>query len=435
MTPARYFLFFCGQVGMMSLARFFFQWIVDFAAVEKGGAVLFAGTAITGALLAFRVFDGITDPLAGTLSDRWVRLKRKRQHLLWFSLLLPSIGLIFTYMPAHTMSAGLRWSLALIGMFVFFVGYTFYAIPYWSLVDDYSHGDESRRRILSNLLGAGLLVASGIGFVVSPLLVEKFGFLGAAVLFGIAGAALMVLPIFASPGDRDEDPELENISHGGSLLDGMRAALGDRRFLALLALFGGSQMSFTIMTSAAPFLVMDLLGGERAQVSLVLGPLLAVAIPSFLVVPMVSRKLGWLRGMLCASIGLAVVYSLTGFLGASIIVSPIITAALVFSLAGPMIATLLGLEGEGIVDCANRRGGSKFVGMYWGVFNFIVKILNGLALFILGVLTDMRSSWGTTAVRSMSFVAGACLLAGVVMYFVIKPHGKHRGDQPVPGRE
>ena len=89
-----------------------------------------------------------------------------------------------------------------------------------------------------------------------------------------------------------------------------------------------------------------------------------------------------------------------------------------------MIAVLLGLEGEGIVDCANARGGDRYVGMYWGVFNFVVKILNGAALFALGVLTDLRGSWGDQAVRSMSFLAGACLLIGVGLYFAIRPHKK-----------
>ena len=39
----------------------------------------------------------------------------------------------------------------------------------------------------------------------------------------------------------------------------------NRRFLALIALFGGSQMSFAIMTAAAPFIAQDLLGGSERQ--------------------------------------------------------------------------------------------------------------------------------------------------------------------------
>lgn len=421
MSPFRYFLFFCGQVGMMALARFFFQWILDYSAVKVAGGTLFAAAGISGAIFAFRIFDGITDPLAGTLSDRWVKAGKRRQILLWFPLLLPAIGLILCFAPTHAMVPGLRWALSLAGMFIFFVGYTFYAIPYWSLVDDYSQGDEKQRRVLSNLLGAGMLVASAVGFIISPLLVEKFGFLIAAIIFAAAGSLMMLGPIFAAP--KGKGTRLTGTTAGGdSLFIGAKAALTDRRFLALLALYGGSQMSFTIMTSAAAFIVQDLLGEDRGKVSLLLGPLLGTAFLFFLLVPKISSTIGWLRGMLIAAVALGVVYGMTGFLGASLIGSPMITAAVLFAFGGPMIAVLLGLEAEGIVDCAKAKGGGDYVGMYWGVFNFVVKILNGGALFLLGLLTDLRDSWGTQAVRSMSFLAGGFLLLGVVLYFVIRPY-------------
>lgn len=76
------------------------------------------------------------------------------------------------------MAPGLRWVLLCAGMFLFFVGYTFYAIPYWSLIDDYSAGDLRTRRTLSNVLGAGLLIATALGFAVSPTLVKRLGHLG-----------------------------------------------------------------------------------------------------------------------------------------------------------------------------------------------------------------------------------------------------------------
>jgi len=64
-------------------------------------------------------------------------------------------------------------------MFVFFIGYTLYAIPYWSLVDDYSRRADgtssSQRATLSNVLCAGVLVATGVGFVASPNLVVSYG--------------------------------------------------------------------------------------------------------------------------------------------------------------------------------------------------------------------------------------------------------------------
>ena len=206
----RFILFMCGQLGVNLVARFFFQWLTYFA--DKGGRVdgdadvatgaVFTAAAVSAVFLGFRVFDAVTDPVAGTLSDAWVRRGRQRRSLLWLSFFMPSIGLAMIFAPTASMGPALAWTLLCVGMLVFFVGYTLYAIPYWSLVDDYSQGDADRRRWLSNLLGIGVLLATGLGFGVSPMLVESLGFYRAALAFAGPAALLMILPYFASPPPR-----------------------------------------------------------------------------------------------------------------------------------------------------------------------------------------------------------------------------------------
>jgi Na+/melibiose symporter-like transporter len=179
-------------------------------------------------------------------------------------------------------------------------------------------------------------------------------------------------------------------------------------------------MSFTIMTAAAPFIAVELLGGTRSDVALLLGPLLGGAVLSFVIVPWVSRRLGWEKGLFIASLGLAAVYSLSAGLGQGFIGSPMTTAMIIFALGGPMTAVLLGLEGEAITSCARERGGD-LVSTYFGVFNFIVKALNGVALLMAGLLTDMRADWGPLAVRLMAGTAGTCLLICAVVSFLSRP--------------
>ena len=62
MSPVKLTAFTLGQVGMMMLARFFFQWILNFAASSptQGDETLFSAAAVGTTLLAFRVFDGVT---------------------------------------------------------------------------------------------------------------------------------------------------------------------------------------------------------------------------------------------------------------------------------------------------------------------------------------------------------------------------------------
>lgn len=418
MSARQLVLFTLGQIGMMSLARFFFQWIIKFSTLSTADGTLFAAGAVGAVLLAFRLFDGVTDPFAGALSDYWVNRGGKRKQLLFYTLLLPGLGLVLCFMPAESMGAALRWTCLVSGMFLFFVGYTFYAIPYWSLIDDYSQGDLALRRQLSNLLGAGLLIATGLGFVVSPILVDQFGYLYASCVFALLASLGMLGPILADPSEPADAPAArpaEDFSPAAAFMEAFRQP----RFVGLVLLLGGSQMSLTIMTAAAPFIAVDLLGGTEQDVSLLLGPLLAAALPCFTFAPRLSARFGWEKVLVVSSIALAVVYGMASQIGADVVYSPFFTATLLFLFGGPMVALLLALEGEAITDCAREAGGNS-VSMFFGVFNLVVKALNGLAIFAAGLFAEMsRGPQGADAIRWMVLAAGASLLIGMSAYLLI----------------
>jgi len=432
MTPHRILLFTCGQPGMMILARFLMQWIIDFAATpqpDNADLTLFSAALVGTVFLGYRIFDGVTDPVAGVVSDRWAARGKARQNLLWFAFFLPALGVVLTFAPQHSMAVSLRWTLLISGLFVFFVGYTFYAIPYWSLVEDYAQGASDTRRVLSNQLGVGLLIATGIGFVISPMVIEAYGFSLAAILFAVPSLLLMLGPIFAAP-PAQSNAHVERRDDAPSPLQSLKIALKDRRFVAILVLFAGSQMSLTIMTAAAPFIARDLLDGSIGDVALLMGPLLGVALPSFAFTPALSRRLGWERAILFASLALGVVYTTTAGLGEAWIGTPMVTAMVLFALGGPMIAVLLGLEGEAITASAEASG-SDAVSIYFGVYNFIVKALNGVALALAGILADLSApdQLGLFAVRLMGGIAGVCLFICAGIYFLIRPR---RGSTTTP---
>lgn len=398
----------------MLLARFFFQWIIRFSDQGKDlGAPLFSATLVGFTLLLFRVVDAVTDPAVGALSDTWVRSGKQRRSLLWFSFFLPPLGAALVFAPNLTMNEGLRWTFLALGMFVFFLGYTLYAIPYWSLLDDYGTGDPSLRTRLSNSLGANLLLATGIGFVASPFLVERIGFFSTALWLSGISLVLLVLPYFGAPRNLATVPPTE--SH--SLSVGLRAAFSDRKFLATILLFSGGQMSFTVMTTASPFLVEKLLGGTLGDVALILGPFLLTAIPTFFLVPMVTRRLGSERTAFLATMVLAVAYSGSAFLGQGIILSPMGTAMVVFACAGPAAAFLLGLEGEAIALAAEQSP-SRSTSLYFGIYNFAVKSLNGVAVFLSTLLLATDS---VLAIRCLPAMAGCFCLAGGLLYLRLKP--------------
>lgn len=407
-------LYGAGQLGMMLLTRYFFQWLIRFADVGKdsNAGALFTASLVGALFFGFRIFDAVIDPLAGALGDRWVASGRERRSMLWLAFGLPAVGLVLVFAPDVHMPVLLRWVCLWSGMFIFFSGYTLYAIPYWSLLEDYSQGNVRTRTALSNTLGMGVLLATGIGFILSPMLVEQFGFFQGAVAFAGFGTLLMALPYFAAP----EGATAKKAAELPSMWTSLKASLGHSRFLAVVLLFAGAHMSLTVMTAAAAYIAERLLGGKLSDVALLLGPFLATAVPTFFLVPQLSRKYGWEKATLAGAIVLSVAYLGAGLLGKGVVGTPLQTAMIVFAVAGPGSAFVLGLEGEAIARCAENST-YKSTGMYFGVFNLIVQAMNGLAVFLTGVLAEMNTIW---AVRAMPFFAGFTCVLGVVVYVLTK---------------
>lgn len=412
----------CGQLGVMLLARFFFQWILVFCSIEQGTTVLFSAAVVGLIVFGFRIFDGITDPVAGAVSDIWVRRGNKRKVLILIALPLAPLGLICCFAPGFELASSSNWLLLVGGMLLFFLGYTFYAIPYWALISDYARDDLNERTVLSNLLGVGLLGATAIGFTLTPALVSNISFFESSILIAVAGAILMLLPYFAEPDEEILEKEIVAVDQVGiTPWSAAIEALKHKKFMAVTAIFIGSQMSLTVMTAAAPFIAVGILGGTKADVALLMGPMLLAAAPSFLLSGYLSRRFGWQNSIVGAAILLMFVYVTTAFLGTPLLGTPMTTAMFVFALAGPMIAILLGLEGEAVAACADESK-SRSVSTYFGVINLLVKTFNGVALFVTGVLVDMsEGAWGTTAIRSMVFFAGGCLLIGVICFYRLRP--------------
>lgn len=411
----------------MMMVRFLLQWIIRFAtstpAHVSGSAatVLFSASTMGAVMLAFRIFDGVTDPISGAISDNWVRRGKARRHLLWYSFCVPALGLLLCFAPTHEMSHLLRWSLVTGGLFVFFLGYTLYCIPYWSLILDYSQGNEQTQRTMSNLLGVGVLVATAIGFVVTPLLVSNIGYFQGAALVAVVGSLLMILPINAYPEPLEQPAGRTGDEVPPRLVESLLMALRDKRFVALLILLSGAHMSLTVMTSAAPFIAVHLLGGTDQDVALLLGPFLGVGLLCLSVTTRLSKRWGWEKCLLIACASLGLVYASTSGLDTPLFGTPMFAATCIFMCGGPMVAVILGIEGEAITDCAVAQS-AEHVSMYWGVYNFVVKAMNGVAIWVCGVLAariliaDDSVLTGLSAVRAMSIVAGAFLVVGVVLY-------------------
>ncbi len=123
------------------------------------------GSAIGAAALAVSVFDAVTDPMAGALSDRTQgRLGRRHPYL--FAAAVPvSITFYLLWAPPAGLSAPALMAWLLVVHFLNRLFSTFYAVPYLALGAEISSDYEERTRITTArniLFHAGRAVAGSV---------------------------------------------------------------------------------------------------------------------------------------------------------------------------------------------------------------------------------------------------------------------------------
>ena len=428
MSIRQLFLFLCGQLGIMSLVRYFFQWILAYSSTTDSSTqntVLFSASALGGLLLCMRIFDAISDPIIGTFSDRYHSTGKSRKTLLLYATIIPVIGTILCFTPTHTMPMWGKWTLEIVGMLIFFVGYTCYAIPYWSLVDELATTDQHLRSTLSNLLGLGTIIATILVFTITPFLVEHYGYLSTAVALGAAAGLLMVVPTKLDI--NDESQHNSSQSSESQQIATLLKCMSNKQFLAYTLLFSGVQLSLTIVTAVAPFLVTLILKGTISDVAYLMGALLLPSIPTFLIVPNLCTRYGLHKVLIASSILLSISFSLTVFLGQNLLYSPLVTAIVLFGLTGPCIAVMLGTETDAIVASSYTQENTR-VSSYIGMFNLIIKGGNGLALFICGLGIEWAQSSKTST--PIQLLLGSCAILcilGLMSYLYFTKDKKAEG--------
>lgn len=156
-------------------------------------SVLGVGPALAGSLLFFlRLYDAVTDPLMGAVSDRTRhRLGPQRPYLLIGALALPASFALFFNLPLLQGGNLVGW--LVVALLLYSTSYTVFAVPYLAMPPRLAPSYDGRTKLMSmrvSFVILGVLIGSTGG----PLLVEAAGdgAAGYAALgLGLGGLALI----------------------------------------------------------------------------------------------------------------------------------------------------------------------------------------------------------------------------------------------------
>lgn len=339
--------------------------------VELGAAILIA-----------RVFDGLTDPLIGYLSDRTQVRFGTRKPWLFGGMLISTIAVWQLYQPPEDISIGwfTTWFL------LTYLGWTMIEIPYRSWSVSLSNDYSERTRVVT-WIAMGTTIG-GLLFFALPFILQALGVVetteitpstlaGAAVVVAVGLPITVLLALWRVP--NPNTTETSEAKHD-PLNDIVRSVFGNGPFLYLTGLFlfmgVGAGLGGGLI-----YLYIDVhlgLGEQFAGLMLIAAPLTLLATPLW---GLACTKIEKHKVLAISAIVSAISVSAYGFVPtngeglwflAALLMLNVVTQA-----AG--IVAFPSIMGD-VADYGRLKFGRDRTGLYFALFTMLQKSVGGIGI-------------------------------------------------------
>lgn len=402
--------------GSFNIINFLYP---GFLAITVGISPYWIGVVV----LVARMWDAITDPLMGHISDRTNSRMGKRRIYLVIAAPLVLISMFLLFFPYSFSSTGLRVVAVLVSYLIFTTVQTSVMIPYYSLSSEITSDYQKRASYNSYRLGfsifSSILCVAVPGIIVGMFGDKAIGYQVMSLSFGLLfGLSVLFTGLFAR-----EEITSPVVTTKLSVKE-MAKPLGLRPFRQYLGMFLVLQMSMAIMSGLFFFYVdfyivkSETALGNSTVVGLISAALMfsmqIVALPIYLKI--IAKK------------GKTYAYRAGGFLW-------IITALFIFLIpanVNPIVLYLiaalmgLGISGPGlvphtmygdVVDAGQIKFKDRLDGQMSGFTNFINKIAQAIGLslvmFLIGLAGFQEQPLGGPAIVSQP--DSALLMIRIIM--------------------
>jgi GPH family glycoside/pentoside/hexuronide:cation symporter len=348
--------------------------------------LLIAPSAIGAIFFASKIWDAISDPIAGRLSDRTrSRLGRRKSWLLASALPLAASAIAMWTPPAGLeKNAMLVW--ITLSVFAFYTAYTLFEVPHMALGAELSFETRERNRIFGTrqlLRTFGLFGAFGIGVSLledsSTARDNAFWLAAGAGAFAIA---TIVLAVTTLPAER---PDFA-LRGGQSLRAAMRDVMRNPHARLLLFVFFIEQLGTGGIGVLVPYVAQYVMKRpDLTSEMLMVYVLCTVAsIPAWVWLGgRYDKRSLWLSAMWMSMIG----FGLLLFLGEGTIGIMVIASVLagMGSGCGPTLGQALKAD---VIDWDEYMTGERKEGTYFAAWSFTSKLAAGVMLGIVGLALD-----------------------------------------------
>lgn len=370
--------------------------VLNYLTAYLGVPIGIAGFVTTGVL----IFDMITDPLVGYLSDKTKGRFGRRAPWMFVGAIVMCAGMVglFSVPPGWAMTANLIWVVGFFGLAT--IGFTMIAIPYGAQAGEITTDRRERSTMtgwrmgfasLGILIGGALIpaIAAGQGFGMAALLVCPL----------IIGA--IWLSLFATR--NAPRTRATAVSLGGMF----RLVLANRPFMVLTALYGVMTLAIALITAGLPFAAIYLIvdsgdtalsgvAGALSTLSLMFAAFVLGSIISQAIWVLLSHRLGKVGALL---IGLGLYAVLLYVLNLNLPSVNVTAIAGLFILAGMTNGAYQQIPWAiypDLMDVTRAQSGAAIEGAFSAIWLFGQKLANALAPAALGLILSFAGWQETT---------------------------------------
>lgn len=394
--------------------------------------VLLVAPWVTGLLLGLsKLWDAVSDPLAGHLSDRTRSHWGRRRSWIVASLVPFGAGYLMLWSPPAWLSGPSLAVWVALGLVCFYTGTTVFSVPHQSLAAELSTAHHERTRIFGVREGLGLLgnfLALGALFALDTVEDLRRG----ASVQALLVVAFMALAVWlASTAVRER---VEYQGRGGARLWGAVVDVARNRHARLLFFVFGIESFGASVLGVVVYFALEYVYALPGMASAFLAMYM---VPAILFIPVwvrLSRRFGkrnlWVFSMAMLTFafsGLAFVRE-----GDAVLISLLGIAAGIGGGCGQVVGPSIQAD---VIDFDEYATGERKEGVYFAVWNFIRKgaaalagMLAGLLLSAVGYEPNVEQSesakWGLRVLFGL--VPGACYAVGTVAFLRFRlTHDEH----------
>jgi glycoside/pentoside/hexuronide:cation symporter, GPH family len=358
------------------------QWLLKLYVPNKDTALVNAGL-FAAIFFVGRVVDGITEPIAGYLSDHH-KSKRGRRIPFIMAMIIPTALVSFLLwvppLPHQMHWLNAVWVFTLVQLF--FICWSLLANPYMALLPEIT-SDLKERVNITTMQGVFLMLGTLVFGVMGPIK-DSLGWIGIGAITGtitLISFAPTLLTIKENPSETAR-VESEKMRFG-TIFTWARTTFKNRAFVYMLTSLAFLWFSLNMVILIVPFWTQYVLGRSDADVVLLMGPFLVTNILFFFVFNFLSKKLGKYAAFLLTLGSAGFTMSSLFFVGLAPFGDLMLQSQICMALIGIPVAGIMILPPailSDVIDYDETLTGKRREGIYVGVQAIFQKIAIGISI-------------------------------------------------------